>query len=139
MSKTARSGIDSTVFPKENKYMKKTINTILALFLAVLMTTADLAAQTRINFRRGASSATVSGTIGVNRGVAGANYRRYVLRANAGQTISATVSSRNGRVLFAENDDTSYQIETDRRGDYTLVVYNGGASVTSFTITVSIR
>lgn len=119
--------------------MKKTINTILALFLAVLMTTADLAAQTRINFRRGASSATVSGTIGVNRGVAGANYRRYVLRANAGQTISATVSSRNGRVLFAENDDTSYQIETDRRGDYTLVVYNGGASATSFTITVSIR
>jgi hypothetical protein len=119
--------------------MKKTISLIFSLLLLVALVPAELAAQTRINFRRGASSATVRGTIGVNRGVAGANYRRYVLRANGGQVISATVSSRNGRVYFAENDDTSYQIETNRRGDYVLTIYNGGANSTTYAITVSIR
>lgn len=119
--------------------MKKTISTILALVLVVLLTTSDLTAQTRISFRRGSSSATVSGKIGVNRGVAGANYRTYVLRAKAGQTISATVSSRNGKVVFTENDDTSYTIETDGNRDYELSIYNGGATSTTYTITVSIR
>jgi hypothetical protein len=79
--------------PKEKREsMKKTISITLALALAVLLITADSAAQTRIRFRRGSSSATVSGTIGVNRGIAGANYRTYVLRANPGQTISVAVS-----------------------------------------------
>lgn len=119
--------------------MKRSISMILALAVVVLLTTADLAAQSRIRFKRGSSSATVSGRIGVNRGVAGANYRSYVLRAGAGQTISATVSSANGKVAFAENDQTSYSIQTDRSRDYVLRIYNGGASGTSYTLTVSIQ
>ena len=119
--------------------MKKTISTVLVLLLSIMLAASDLSAQTRINFKRGSSSATVKGTIGVNRGVAGANYRAYVLRARAGQTISATVSSRNGKVAFADNDETSYTIVTDSSGDYTIRIYNGGANSTTYTITVSIR
>jgi hypothetical protein len=119
--------------------MRKTISTALALALMVILTTADLAAQQRIRFRRGSSSATVSGRIGVNRGVAGANYRSYVLRAGPGQTISATLSSGNGKVAFAENDQTSYTITTDSTRDYVLNIYNGGANSTTYTLTVSIQ
>lgn len=119
--------------------MRKTVSTALALCLMVLLTTADLAAQQRIRFRRGSSSATVSGRIGVNRGVAGANYRSYVLRAGPGQTISATLSSGNGKVAFAENDQTSFSIDTDSTRDYVLNIYNGGANNTSYTLTVSIQ
>jgi hypothetical protein len=119
--------------------MKKRISTTLALALTLLLTTAYTAAQTRVRFKRGSSSATMSGQIGVNRGVAGANYRSYVVHTNAGQTISATVSSRNGKVAFAENDQTAYTIETDSARDYELHIYNGGESETSYTLTISIR
>ena len=119
--------------------MKKTASTILVLAMTVLMATADLAAQSRIRFRRGSTSASVSGRIGVNRGVAGANYRSYVVRANGGQTISATLSSRNGKVAFAENDQTSYTIQTDSARDYEIHIYNGGANSTTYTLTVSIQ
>ena len=119
--------------------MRKTISTALALGLMVVLTTADLAAQQRIRFRRGSSSATVSGRIGVNRGVAGANYRSFVLRAGPGQTISATLSSGNGRVVFVENDQTSYSTTTDDTRDYVIRIYNGGERNTTFTLTVSIE
>ena len=119
--------------------MKKTASTMLVLVMTVLMATADLAAQSRIRFRRGSTSASVSGRIGVNRGVAGANYRSYVVRANGGQTISATLSSGNGKVAFAENDQTSYTIQTDSARDYELHIYNGGANSTTYTLTVSIQ
>jgi hypothetical protein len=123
----------------QKEIMKKTISILSILLLTIFLTTADLAAQTRINFRRGSTSATVRGTIGVNRGVAGANYRSYVLRAKAGQTISATVSSRNGKVVFTENDETDYTIETNSSGNYILRIYNGGGNNTSYAITFSIR
>jgi hypothetical protein len=119
--------------------MRKTVSTMVALALTVLLATADITAQSRIRFRRGSTSATVSGMIGVNRGVAGANYRKYVVRAGAGQTISATLSSRNGKVAFAENDQTSYTIQTDGSRDYVLNIYNGGANNTRYTLTVSIQ
>src|SRR5215210_1576979 len=119
--------------------MKKTASTILVLAMTVLMATADLAAQSRIRFRRGSTSASVSGRIGVNRGVAGANYRSYVVRANGGQTISATLSSRNGKVAFAENDQTSYTIQTDSARDYEIHIYNGGENDTRYTLTISIQ
>ena len=119
--------------------MRKTISTALVLALTIWLSTADLAAQGRIRFRRGSTSASVSGRIGVNRGVAGANYRSHVVRALAGQTISATLSSRNGKVVFVDNDQTSLSIDTDATRDYVLRVYNGGADSTTYTLTVSIR
>jgi len=124
---------------RKRKIMRKTVSTMAVLALTVLLATADIMAQSRIRFRRGSSSATVSGRIGVNRGVAGANYRSYVVRAGAGQTISATLSSRNGKVAFAENDQTSYTIQTDSSRDYVLNIYNGGANNTRYTLTVSIQ
>ena len=119
--------------------MKRSYSAVIALSLLLVLTAADVAAQSRIRFRRGSTSATVSGRIGVNRGVAGANYRSYVLRAGAGQTISATLSSGNGRVWFVENDQTSYTIQTDGTRDYVLRIYNGGANGTNYTLTVSIQ
>ena len=104
-----------------------------------VMSVTDLSAQTRISFRRGATSATVTGTIGVNRGVAGANYRTYVVGARSGQTISATVSSGNGSVVFTDNDRTSLRPRTTYNGDYEISIYNGGARNTSYSLTVSIR
>ena len=104
-----------------------------------VMSVTDLSAQTRIKFRRGTTSATVSGTIGVNRGVAGANYRTYLVGARSGQTISATVSSRNGDVVFTDNDSTSLRKRTSYNGDYEISIYNGGARSTSYSLTVSIR
>ena len=121
------------------KSMKRSVSTMIALSLMFLLTAGDLAAQSRIRFRRGATSATVSGRIGVNRGVAGANYRSYVLRAGAGQTISATLSSGNGRVWFVDNDQTSYSIHTDSARDYVIRIYNGGANGTNYTLTISIE
>ena len=119
--------------------MKKSFSTILALSLMLLLTTADAAAQRRIRFRRGSTSATVSGTIGANRGVAGPNYRSFVLRAGPGQTISATLSSGNDRVWFVENDQTSYSVQTHGTRDYVIRIYNGGENGTNFTLTVSIQ
>ncbi|HEY0378742.1 MAG TPA: hypothetical protein VGC87_17635 [Pyrinomonadaceae bacterium] len=119
--------------------MKKKFSVIMALSLMLVLTAADLAAQSRIRFRRGSTSATVSGRIGVNRGVAGANYRSYVLRAGAGQTISATLSSGNDRVWFVENDQTSLTIQTDGNHDYVIRIYNGGGNSTNYTLTVSIQ
>jgi hypothetical protein len=119
--------------------MRKAASTFLVLLLTFFLTTAELAAQRRIAFRRGSSSASVSGQIGVNRGVAGANYRSFVVRARAGQTINATVSSGNGKVAFAENDLTSFTINTDGTRDYEIHIYNGGAKNTNYTLTVSIR
>src|SRR5947209_1506014 len=98
--------------------MKRNVSTIFALTLVVSLAAASLMAQSRISFKRGSSSATVSGRIGVNRGVAGPNYRSYVLRAGAGQTISATVSSDNGKVAFVDNDQTSVTIQANRPRDY---------------------
>ncbi|HKQ53789.1 MAG TPA: hypothetical protein VJT74_15545 [Pyrinomonadaceae bacterium] len=119
--------------------MKRSFSAVIVLSLVFLLTATDAAAQRRIRFRRGSTSASVSGNIGVNRGVAGANYRSFVVRAGAGQTISATLSSGNDRVWFVENDQTSYTINTDRARDYVIRIYNGGANGTNYTLTVSIQ
>jgi hypothetical protein len=119
--------------------MKRSFSAVIALSLVFLLAGMDAAAQRRIRFRRGSTSASVSGRIGVNRGVAGANYRSYVVRAGAGQTINATLSSGSGRVWFVENDQTSYTINTDSARDYVIRIYNGGANGTNYTLTVSIE
>lgn len=111
----------------------------MALTLVFVMSASDLSAQTRIRFARGATSKTVTGTIGVNRGVAGANYRTFVLGVRAGQTIVATVSSGNRNVAFADNDSTSLRMRATYTGDYEISIYNGGARQTNYSLTVSIR
>ena len=119
--------------------MKKRIPYFLALAMIFVMSATDLSAQTRIKFARGATSKTVSGTIGVNSGVAGANYRSFVLNVRSGQTISATVSSKNGNVVFTDNDGTSLRYRASYSGDHEINIYNGGARSTTFSLTVSVR
>lgn len=115
--------------------LKKIGVNFLILSMMMLITCADLFAQTRIRFRRGSSSATVSGTLGpgVTRG--------YVLGARRGQVLSATLSSGNGRVDFTQGNlhDTQYSMTVERNGDVYISVDNHGSRATRFTMTVSIQ
>ena len=106
---------------------------ILAMMLT--MAAADLTAQTRIRFARGRSSATVSGNL-----AAGAT-RGYVLRASAGQSLSATLSSTNGKVDFTQGSlhDTQYSQTVEENGDVYISVDNHGSRATKFTLTISIQ
>lgn len=119
--------------------MNKLISLFLALTLIILANT-ELNAQTRISFKKGTSSATVNGKIGVKTGGgSGDNYRTYIVRAKANQKITATVTSGNKKVLFTDNDRTSYSVTTRDSGDYDIRIYNGGINSTNYSITVSIR
>ncbi len=108
----------------------------LILVMIGLMSTTDLLAQTRVRFARGRTSATVSGTIRPGSAV-----RSYVLRAAAGQTLVATLSSGNGKCDFTEGDyeGTSYSQVIEDNGDVTLSIDNHGNRSTTFSLTISIR
>ena len=112
--------------------LKKISVYFMALAMVLLLTGFDLMAQTRINFKRGHTSATVRGKFAKNES------RTYVVRAKEGQTIAVSVSSKNGEVLLGEeNTSTSYSFTADS-GDNYIPVANYG-SATSFTLTVSIE
>lgn len=111
--------------------MKKLSVKFLILFLILIVSSADLLAQTRIRFARGRTSATVSGQIG------GSIDRSFVLGARYGQVLSANVSSRNGCVKF-NNGATSISYITNA-GDNFLYIINSCRNVTNFSITVSIN
>ena len=114
----------------KNKLVMKS----LALAAIVLLTTSSLTAQTRVRFRRGTNSATVSGRLG--RG----GVRSYVLRASAGQSLTATLSSGNGKVDFTQGSvhDTQYNRTLDYNGDVEIVIDNHGGP-TNYTLTISIQ
>ena len=109
---------------------------ILVLAMIGVMFTTDSMAQTRIRFSRGRSSASVSGTIRP-----GSSIRSYVLRATAGQTLTATLSSGNGKCDFTqgEYEDTQYSQVIEEDGDVTFSIDNHGNRATNFTLTVSIK
>ncbi len=106
---------------------------ILAMILTVAV--SDLSAQTRISFRRGSSSATVSGTL-----AAGAT-KGYVLRASQGQVLNGTLSSTNGKADFTQGNlhDTQYSQTVEENGDVYVSIDNHGSRATKFTLTVSIQ
>src|SRR5687768_4459705 len=115
--------------------LKKIAVNFLILSMMMIVTCADLFAQTRIRFRRGSSSATVSGTLGpgVTRG--------FVLGARRGQVLTATLSSGNGRVDFTQGNlhDTQYSATVDRNGDVYISIDNHGNRATRYSMTVSIQ
>ena len=115
--------------------LKKIGVNFLIFSMMMLVTCADLFAQTRIRFRRGSSSATVSGTLGpgVTRG--------FVLGARRGQVLSATLSSGNGQVDFTQGNlhDTQYSMTVERNGDVYISIDNHGRRSTRYTMTVSIQ
>jgi hypothetical protein len=114
--------------------LRKLTVKLLAIAMLLVLTTSDLMAQTRVRFARGRNSATVSGTIGPGQ------MRTYVLRAMAGQSVIATVSSGNGKVDFTDRNihDTQYSETTERNGDIYIRIDNHGRS-TRYTLTISIQ
>ena len=109
--------------------MKKVI---AALFLLVIFASAsEIFAQTRIRFARGRTSTSVSGTLG------SIGERDFVLRAYAGQYLSANVSSSGGCVKFS-TISTSAGFTTED-GDNWLKLMNMCRRRASYTMTVSIR
>jgi hypothetical protein len=108
---------------------------ILVLAMMSVMLTTDSLAQTRIRFARGRTSATVSGTL------AAGQTRGFVLGARRGQTLTATLSCRNGKCDFTQGDrhDTQYSQYVDSNGDVYISIDNHGNRATSYTMTVSIQ
>jgi hypothetical protein len=107
---------------------------ILALAMILMVTGSTLMAQSRIRFKRGSNSATVSGRLGVN------GVRSYVLRANRGQVLTATLSSDNGKVDFTQANvhDTQYSRTVEQSGDVEVMIDNHGGP-TRYTLTISIQ
>ncbi len=116
--------------------LKKISLKFFILMLVGVMSVTDLSAQTRVRFARGRSSATFSGTIRP-----GSSVRSYVLRAAEGQTLTATLSSGNGKCDFTQGDyeDTQYSQVIERTGDVTFSIDNHGSRRTTFTLTISIK
>lgn len=100
------------------------------ILVVAAVATLDVAAQTRIRFTRGNTSASVSASIGGRAG------RTYVLSATSGQALSANVSSQNGCVVFAGGSTgTSY---VTNQGNNYLYLNSRCRNATKFTLTVSI-
>jgi len=115
--------------------LKKISAQFLMLTLALSLMISDSAAQTRIRFARGRTSATVSG------GLAAGASRSYILGASAGQLMRVRVSSRTGgaTVDIGGNDvGTGTTIRLRSTDDYIITVHNNGRA-TSYTLTVSIQ
>jgi hypothetical protein len=127
--------------------MKRSI--VITLFLAIGFAIADAQVKTRLRFAPGASSTSVKGTV---RGYA---YRDYIVRANADQTITASVSSANTYTVLTifrpdgDNLDGAAQMDEFSgtlpvTGDYVIRVgmMRAGArkkgAVSNFTLKVSI-
>ena len=103
----------------------------LALALVMLFTNSNLLAQkaTRIKFKRGTSSASVSGTLAPGKS------RTYVMRAGEDQELQAVVSGKN---VLLDNGMLTMSYNTPN-GDNFIEVKNHGKTSTKFTLTVSIQ
>lgn len=114
--------------------IRKTGIKLLALCLMLILSGSDLAAQKRISFRRGASSATLRGRIGAN------GYTEYVINGRAGQVMTIQISSENSAVEVnagtASGKDFSLEMSG---GDHLLSIVNTARSATNYTLKVSIR
>lgn len=107
---------------------------VIALLLITILSSADVLAQKRISFRRGASSATMRARIGAN------GYTEYLINGRAGQVMTVKITSGNGAVTVnagtASGKDFSLEMSG---GDHLLSIVNTAASATNYTLTVSIR
>ncbi len=120
---------------KEENMWKKIGLKISIAAMICLMAASDLTAQTQIRFRRGSSSATISGTL-----AAGAT-RGFVLRAAQGQNLTGTLSSANGKADFTQGSlhDTQYSQTVEENGDVYISIDNHGSRATRYTLTISIQ
>lgn len=105
------------------------------LTMILLMTSAELYAQTQIRFARGRSSTTVSGTI-----AAGSN-KFFVVGARYGQIARVSVSPRNLKIFSdaaPKGESGSSDFET-YNGDNEFGLYNPTNRAIKYTMTISIR
>ena len=101
----------------------------------LLMTNAELYAQTRIRFARGKSSATVTGTISPK------SNRVFVVGARAGQVASVTVSPSNLYIFSnaaPKGEAGSSSFET-YNGDNEFGIYNPTNRTIKYSMTISIH
>lgn len=115
--------------------LKTCIAKSITLALVIILAASVSPAQSRINFKRGQSNATVGARIQPN------GSRQYVVRASAGQTITLRLTSSTGNVTVSTRTHSpgtefSYQLEQD--GDENLFVENAGAGA-QYKLTVTIR
>ena len=107
---------------------------VVALSLMLVVAGANVLAQKRIRFRRGASSATVRGPIGPG------GYTEYVVNGRAGQVMTIEITSGNGAVIVNAGSASGKSFSIDMSGgDHLLSVVNTRRRATNYTLTVSIR
>lgn len=121
---------------------------LLIIFVGsvVLLAAVKASAQDvkRIQFARGKTAATVTGSTG-------AYGTTYVVRARAGQKLVLTLASRpvvgikvekEGRygheVLLKEEGDGTFEVGLDESGDVTIFIGSTSARSAAFTLTVKI-
>jgi hypothetical protein len=110
---------------------------VMAVGFALMMAVASVTAaapRTRVRFKPGQNSTTVTGRLATN------GLKSYVLRARQGQILTATLSSDNGKVDFTQGNvhDTQYSITVENSGDVEIMVDNHGGP-TRYTLTISIQ
>jgi hypothetical protein len=109
---------------------------VMAVAFALMMAVTTVTAQprTRVRFKPGQNSTTVTGRLATD------GVKTYVLRASQGQTLTATLSSTNGKVDFTQGNlhDTQYSVTVDRTGDVEVMIDNHGG-LTSYSLTISIQ
>lgn len=114
--------------------LRKTTLHVVAVALIMVFSSSELLAQKRINFRRGASSATVRGRIGPG------GYLEYLINGRAGQLMSIDITSGNGAVIVNAGSASGKNFSLEMSGgDHMLSIVNTGRSATTYTLTVSIR
>ena len=107
----------------------------LTFLVSAILFTSQMAfgqAPYRIRFAKGRTSAAVSGKIAAEARVC------YSAGARRGQTLTATVSSRSGRVRIFESGETRYSYRIETNGDQSVCVDNLSRA-TTYSLTVSIR
>jgi hypothetical protein len=107
---------------------------IVAVAMVLLVTASSVMSQTRVRFKRGQNSTTVTGRLGTS------GVKSYVLRAQQGQVLTATLSSNNGKVDFTQGNvhDTQYSVTVENTGDVEVMIDNHGGP-TGYTLTISIQ
>lgn len=119
----------------DSKMNRIGIKVLAGVFAVMLMVSTVMAApRTRVRFKPGRNSTTVTGKL------AASGLKTYVLRAQQGQTLTATLSSGNGKVDFTQGNvhDTQYSVQVESTGDVEVLIDNHGGA-TTYTLTISIQ
>ncbi len=111
---------------------------VLTLVIIAALASGVSFAQSRISFKRGRSSATVSGRL------AAYTARTYIVRAKEGQTLRLTIKGDVSSEVLPDAAVPSMSGSADysdynltKTGDY-VIQLTAGEKATSFTMTVSI-